>query len=73
MLFQHLLFISLNLHHTKVHEQHYEYVIIFIKHNDLGNQNNNVEVHCAWGKTFLKSQKIVHIIFVHKSLYLVLL
>ena len=43
MLFQHLLFIALNLHHTKVHEQHHEYIIIFIKLNHLGNQKTNVE------------------------------
>ena len=27
MLFQHILFISLNLHHTKVQVQHHEYII----------------------------------------------
>ena len=30
MLFQHLLFISLNLYCTKIHIQYHEYIIIFI-------------------------------------------
>ena len=51
VLFQHLLFVSLNLHHTKVHVQHYEYVITSIIFTIycyflLGHQKSNVEVHC---------------------------
>ena len=50
-LFQHLLFISLNIHHTKVHGQHHKYIITFmifkIYHHFLeGHQKTNVEVHC---------------------------
>ena len=29
-LFQHLLFISLNLQHTKLHAQHQEYIMIYM-------------------------------------------
>ena len=30
MLFQHLIFILLNLHHTKVHVQDHKYIIIYM-------------------------------------------
>ena len=78
MLLDHSLFISLNLQHAKVHVQHHEYTIIniyktspfLIRHNVFGNQKTNVEVHCTRRKTCLKSQNVLHITLVHKSVLL---
>ena len=54
MLFQHLLLISLNLHNIKVHVQHHEYIIIYMKislfltrHKVCGHRRANVKVHCG--------------------------
>ena len=54
MLFQHLLFISLNLYRTKVHIQYYEYIYnlhliynispLLIRYIVFGYQKTNVEV-----------------------------
>ena len=50
MLFQHLLFISLNIYHTKVYMQHREYIIIYNMftvyqhwYNVFGHRKTNVE------------------------------
>ena len=51
MLFQHLLFISFNLHYTKAHVQHHQYIItsmIFTVYIIISYKaSKNVEVHYA--------------------------
>ena len=58
MLFQHVLFISLNLHHSKVHVQH-EYIIINVK--------LTIYHHFLQGTMFLTIKKLMSRYTVHED------
>ena len=64
MLFEHLLFISLNLYCKKVHKKYHEYVIIYITftiwHHFLQGTIRSLHFAQDWNETCYSDLNLVH-------------